>query len=92
MPTTTTPAPHRGVSDEDRVSVRPILPATAEVAAVLDGRLLLTVPQAARVLGVSRSLMYELMERGEITSIHVGRLRRAPASSLIDYVRRCPRA
>ena len=86
MPTTTTPALHRGVSDEDRLPASPVLPATAEVAAVLDGRLLLTVPQAARVLGISRSLMYELMDRSRITSIHVGRLRRVPASSLIDYV------
>ncbi len=55
-------------------------------AGLLDDRLLLTVPQAARQLGISRSLMYALMDDGIIASIHVGRLRRIPASVLIDYV------
>ena len=53
-----------------------------------DDRLLLTVSDAARRLGISRSLFYELLAAGEIESIHVGRLRRIPAAALADYVER----
>lgn len=53
-----------------------------------DDRLLLTVVEAARRLGISRSLLYELLATGEIEAIHVGRLRRIPADALTDYVDR----
>jgi excisionase family DNA binding protein len=51
-----------------------------------DDRLLLTVEEAADRLGIGRSLMYELIGRGQIASIRVGRLRRVPLESLTDYV------
>ncbi|MCU0277301.1 MAG: excisionase family DNA-binding protein [Candidatus Nanopelagicales bacterium] len=51
-----------------------------------DDRLLHTVVEAARRLGISRSLLYELLATGEIQSIHVGRLRRIPADALTDYI------
>lgn len=51
-----------------------------------DDRLLLTVEEAADRLGIGRSLMYELIGRGEIASIRVGRLRRVPMESLSEYV------
>ena len=51
-----------------------------------DGRLLLTVEEAARRLAIGRSLMYELLANGRITSIRVGRLRRVPCDALSDFV------
>jgi len=51
-----------------------------------DERLLLTVSEAARRLGIGRSLMYELLANDEVESIHVGRLRRIPAVALVAYV------
>lgn len=51
-----------------------------------DDRLLLTVVEAARRLGISRSLLYELIARDEIQSIRVGRLRRIPVEALTKYV------
>lgn len=51
-----------------------------------DNRLLLTVEEAADRLGIGRSLMYELIRCGQIASIRVGRLRRVPLESLMDYV------
>lgn len=36
-------------------------------------RLTLTVEEAADVLGISRSLAYELVRRGDIPSLHLGR-------------------
>jgi len=58
------------------------------VNVVPDERMLLTVVEAARRLGIGRSLMYELLEAGQIRSIHVGRLRRVPVEALADFVRR----
>ncbi|MCU1493411.1 MAG: hypothetical protein JWO62_1175 [Acidimicrobiaceae bacterium] len=49
-------------------------------------RLLLTVEEAAQRLAIGRSLMYELLASGRITSIRVGRLRRVPCHALSDYV------
>jgi len=53
-----------------------------------DDRILLTVPDAARRLGISRSLLYQLLADGEVESIHVGRLRRVPVDALVAYVAR----
>ena len=48
---------------------------------------LLTVPQVARALGVSRSLVYVEMAAGNLRSLRVGRgARRIPADSLRAYV------
>jgi excisionase family DNA binding protein len=48
--------------------------------------LLLTVTQAAQRLGISRSLLYELLATGDIESITIGRLRRIPADALTTYI------
>lgn len=50
--------------------------------------LLLTVAQAAQRLGISRSLLYELLATGDIESITIGRLRRIPAEALTTYIQR----
>lgn len=50
---------------------------------------LLTVPDAAARLGISRSSLYVLVARGEIVMIPViGRTRRVVARSLDDYIER----
>ncbi|SKA30942.1 DNA binding domain-containing protein, excisionase family [Marinactinospora thermotolerans DSM 45154] len=49
-------------------------------------RLLLTVPEAARMLAVSRSKLYELLASGEVRSLRIGGSRRIPVSALNDYV------
>lgn len=55
------------------------------VAATSD-RLLLTVEEAGAALGVGRSLMFELISRGEIRTVRVGRLRRIRPDDLHAYV------
>jgi excisionase family DNA binding protein len=50
--------------------------------------LLLTVSEAARQLGIGRSLFYELLADGQVESIHVGRLRRIPIDALATYIDR----
>ena len=51
-----------------------------------DQLLLLTVTEAAKRLGIGRSLLYELLTEGKIESIHVGRLRRIPPQALAAYI------
>lgn len=54
--------------------------------APFDGRLLLRVEEAADVLGLSRSTVYELMGRGVIPSVRIGGCRRIPAKALRAWV------
>lgn len=61
---------------------------TATDAPAADARLLVTVKEAAERLSISRSLMYELLNRGEIASVKVGDLRRVVVASLHAYVER----
>lgn len=49
-------------------------------------RMLLTVEEAAAVLGVGRSLMFELIGRGQVRTVRVGRLRRVRPEDLRAYV------
>ncbi|MFJ2418288.1 excisionase family DNA-binding protein [Streptomyces brevispora] len=49
---------------------------------------LLTVEEAARRLGIGRTLCFRLISTGQLESVPVGRLRRVPADALHDYVTR----
>ena len=50
---------------------------------------LLVRPQdAARVLGVGRTKVYELMRSGALRSVRVGGLRRIPVTALNEFVTR----
>ncbi|KLL09843.1 MULTISPECIES: helix-turn-helix domain-containing protein [Protofrankia] len=51
-------------------------------------KLLLTAAEAAAVLGVGRSTVYELMAAGQIESVRIGRSRRIPRAALVAYVDR----
>lgn len=51
-------------------------------------RLLLKPEEAALVLGVGRSVLYELLGTGRIESVQVGRSRRIPWAALEEYVER----
>lgn len=48
--------------------------------------LLLTVVEAARLLGVGRSTAYELLAAGQLESVHIGRSRRVPVVAVENYV------
>lgn len=61
------------------------MPTTEEVLAT---KLLLTVAEAAKRLGIGRTTCYGLVMSGQIESVPVGRLRRVPAECLDDYVKR----
>ncbi len=50
--------------------------------------LLLRPEDAARELGIGRSKTYELLRRGEIPSIRIGRSVRVPAAQLREWIAR----
>jgi excisionase family DNA binding protein len=47
---------------------------------------LLTVPQAAEILGISKSLLYQLVSRGDVKSIRIGRLIRIKTEDLLQFL------
>ncbi|WP_141925390.1 helix-turn-helix domain-containing protein [Haloactinospora alba] len=47
---------------------------------------LLTVPEAARALAISRSKLYELIAVGSVRSLKIDGCRRVPVESLDDYI------
>lgn len=52
------------------------------------GRLSLTPQEVAEELRISRAHVYALMAGGELSSFHIGRKRRIPASSIDAFVER----
>ncbi len=54
----------------------------------MEERLLLDVNECAGLLGVKRTKIYELMNAGEIASVHIGRLRKVSRQAVQDYVGR----
>ena len=52
-----------------------------------DEVILLTVPEAAKLLRISRNLAYELVARGEIPAIRLGRVIRVPRAPLEEWVK-----
>lgn len=54
-----------------------------------DDSLLLTVPEAARLLRISRNTCYDLVARGEIPAVKLGeRLLRIPRVGLTQWIAR----
>jgi len=51
------------------------------------GPLLLTIAQVATALGVDRSTVYELIARGQLEIVHLGRAARIPSSAVSELVR-----
>jgi excisionase family DNA binding protein len=54
--------------------------------ALADGKLLLTVEEAAQRLGIGRTVMYRLVSSGAVESVTLGRLRRVPCECLDEFV------
>ncbi len=49
-------------------------------------RLLLTVEEAADLVGIGRTLTYRLIREGSLATVKVGRLRRVPAAALHAWI------
>jgi excisionase family DNA binding protein len=53
-----------------------------------DAKVLLSVDEAAGALSLGRTRVYELVMKGDIASLKLGRTRRIPVAALRDYVSR----
>ena len=51
-------------------------------------KVLLTVSEAAERLGVGRSFLYGVIQRGGLPTVKLGRARRVPVSEIARYVER----
>ena len=51
-----------------------------------DERRVFSVVEAAAILGISRSKLYEFIAAGEIRSIRIGRLRRIPVAAVDEFI------
>jgi excisionase family DNA binding protein len=69
----------------------PAVPAEDPMSLVAGHRLALTVTEAASVLGISRALAYELVARGELPSIRLGRRLVVPKVALLQMLGLSPR-
>ncbi|MCY7365122.1 MAG: helix-turn-helix domain-containing protein [Frankiaceae bacterium] len=49
-------------------------------------KLLLTPIEAATALGIGRSKVYELMQSGQLQSVHIGACRRVPADAVDSFL------
>lgn len=49
-------------------------------------KLLVTPEEAAEALAISRTRVYELLRRGELKSVKIGKVRRIPVAALQAYV------
>jgi excisionase family DNA binding protein len=52
----------------------------------MEDKLLLRPTEAAEALGLSRATVYELLARGEIPSLRIGRSVRVPVDRLREWV------
>ncbi len=49
-------------------------------------KMLFTPTEAAAALGIGRSKVYELLQSGQLQSVHIGTCRRIPADALTTFL------
>ena len=74
--------PQRRGSSRGPVGQRQLVDVTLRTS----DRMLLSVEEAAERLSISRAQMWRLISRGEVSSLHVGRLRRVEPEALAVYI------
>jgi excisionase family DNA binding protein len=66
---------------------RPMHATGTDIADLDDDLRLITLPEAARFLSISRGSLYDLLTTGQLASVHIGRSRRVPMGELRRYIR-----
>lgn len=71
-------------------SERALLPGMGDHALIstTPKRLVVTVSEAASMLGLSRAKLYPLISSGEIRSLKIGKCRRVPVRELESFIER----
>ena len=52
----------------------------------MESKLLYSVSEAAGLLGISRSKLYQILSKGDLKSVNLGRSRRIDRRALEDFV------
>ncbi len=58
----------------------------AEYSSIDELPYVISVPQLAKLLGIGRNAAYEIVNRGEIRSVKIGKTIRIPKSAVIEFV------
>lgn len=69
-----------------RARAREIEPPIINITLQPDERRVFSVPEAAAVLGIGRSKLYQFIDAGEIRTIHIGRLCKVPVSAIDEFL------
>jgi excisionase family DNA binding protein len=73
-------------TERSRRRVREVEQPIINITMQVDERRVYNVLEAAAVLGIGRSKLYELMASGEIRTIHIGRLRKIPVAAIDEFL------
>lgn len=69
-----------------RRRVREVEQPVINITLQTDERRVFSVVEAAAVLGISRSKLYQFIAAGEIRSIHIGRLCKIPVDAIDEFL------
>jgi excisionase family DNA binding protein len=86
MPNDNEPGEVRRAREEETIVIQEADTPTRASDAPAETKLLLTVEEAARRLGIGRAIMYRLVSSGTLESVTSGRLRRVPAECPSEFV------
>ena len=73
-------------SERSRRRVREVEQPIINITLQVDERRVFNVMEAAAILGIGRSKLYELMASGQIRTIHIGRLRKIPVAAIDEFL------
>ncbi|WP_307844413.1 helix-turn-helix domain-containing protein [Actinotalea solisilvae] len=77
-------------TEPKRRRVREVEQPVINITLQADERRVFNVAEAAAVLGIGRSMLYQLIAAGEIRTIHIGRLCRVPVEAIDEFLAACP--
>lgn len=83
------PTPVRVTSvntERTRRRVREVEQPIINITLQVDERRVFSVVEAAAILGISRSKLYQFIAAGEIRTIRIGRLRKIPVAAIDEFL------
>ena len=73
-------------TERSRRRVREVEQPIINITLQVDERRVFSVVEAAAILGISRSKLYEFIAAGEIRTIRIGRLRKIPVAAIDEFL------
>ena len=73
-------------TERSRRRVREVEQPVINITLQVDERRVFSVVEAAAILGIGRSKLYEFIAAGEIRTIRIGRLRKIPVAAIDEFL------